>query len=395
MWTFEECLALKKKFRKEYPDNTVIFKLDTYPDVVLIVNHENNKSWGYFFGEQKTYFIGVCDKWMAYAYTKYKEYSILNKQFVCIYDKEFVRNAYYKYYQSLPDKIYGCIMEMYERQAVYFNPELFARCIDADIRIDRVSSSSISCSESSIKAAFGMSLPYVKLLTDNWNYYLNLVKQAYKENISIQDIQNNKLFYCWNFPEEYVTRQVVEYCKHVDNIYTYSDYLIFIKDMPVTERKQFPITPKDLYKWHDRAYKLHRHIIEEERLKTQKEKNERYIEKYYPEASKFAFKDDEFSIFPCSDLNQLVEEGSALHHCVGTYFNSVSLGKEYILFLRRNNDINKPFFTVDLTPDLRVRQIHGLRNCNITKEIRPFVEKWAKKFNLDTTHTSGVLGALG
>ena len=74
--------------------------------------------------------------------------------------------------------------------------------------------------------------------------------------------------------------------------------------------------------------------------------------------------------------------------------NSVSTGKEYILFLRKNSDPDTPYFTVDLTPEKYVRQIHGLRNCDMTEEIKPFVEAWAKKFKLDITNCSGVCCAL-
>jgi len=395
MLSLEECLALKEKFRKEYPDNTLIIKLDTYPDVAVIVNHTDNKSWGYFYGENENHlYIGVSNKKIEYSYSQWKEYSMLKKELVCIHDKEYVRKAYNEWYLNNKCRF------SYSNTPLKFtefiiNPELFARCFDAGILLDsyNIFTTSVDYSKASIKEAFGMPLSYVKLIFDN-NCYYSLVKEGYNKGFSVEEIKNCYLFKLWRFPREYVSRPVVKYISQIEDIYSYMDYLSLLSALPDSEIVRFPVTPKDLEKYHDRVYKLYLHIQEQERLKTQKEKNDRYLEKYYQEANKFAFKDDQFSIFPCSDLNQLIVEGKCLSHCVGTYFDSVSRGREYILFLRRNNDIDTPFFTVDVTPDLVVRQIHGFRNCNITDEIRPFIEKWAKIFNLDITHTSGCLTSL-
>lgn len=72
-----------------------------------------------------------------------------------------------------------------------------------------------------------------------------------------------------------------------------------------------------------------------------------------------------------------------LNHCVASYKDSISEGKEYILFLRKQNDPDKPYFTIDVTSNKHVRQIHGFNNCNIENDVlRQFVENWGKAFNL-------------
>jgi len=398
MLSLEECLALKEKFRKEYPDNTLIIKVDTYPDVAVIVNHTDNKSWGYFYGKGGSHlYIGVSNKRIGYSYSQWGEYSMKKKKLVCIHDKEYVRKAYNEWYLKYTKEFSYYINNSYVFTEFIINPELFARCFDAGIQLDAYSIhiTGIDYSKASIKEVFGMPLSYVKLYFDDGCYYF-LLKEGYKKGFSVEEIRNSYVFKTYRFRPEYITRPIVKYASQIGNpcLYMYIDYLSFLSALPDEERKQFPVTPKDLEKYHDRAYKLYLHIEEQRRYKTQKEKNAQYLEKYYPEANKFTFKDDQFSIFPCNDLNQLIVEGNCLSHCVGTYFNSVSEGREYILFLRRNNDIDTPFFTVDVTPDLVVRQIHGFRNCNITDEIRPFIEKWAKTYNLNITHTSGCLTSL-
>jgi len=100
--------------------------------------------------------------------------------------------------------------------------------------------------------------------------------------------------------------------------------------------------------------------------------------------------DDTYSIIAVKELLDLVKEGRVLNHCVGSYVDSVSNGNEYILFLRKNDNVDIPFYTIDVTPDGKVRQIHGKGNCSITKEIKPFIDKWISKFKLDGSNYSGV-----
>ena len=111
-------------------------------------------------------------------------------------------------------------------------------------------------------------------------------------------------------------------------------------------------------------------------------------------AVKYEFEDDDYIIIACKQLEDLTKEGASLRHCVGTYVNSVSEGKEYILFLREKSDVDKSYFTIDLTPDKKVRQIHGYCNCNMNENIKPFINKWAKKFDLELTGCSGIKCAL-
>lgn len=43
-----------------------------------------------------------------------------------------------------------------------------------------------------------------------------------------------------------------------------------------------------------------------------------YIKNYYNFAQKYEYCNDEYSIIACKNLEDLVIEGSTLHHCVGS-----------------------------------------------------------------------------
>ena len=173
----------------------------------------------------------------------------------------------------------------------------------------------------------------------------------------------------------------------------YMDYKRCLSQLDETNRKKWPLYPKDfsrIQKLHDDAVNFLNRERERIQAAKQAERQQKYLENFYEKAKSLEMSDSTYSIIACKDLMDLVKEGRSLSHCVGSYVTSVSEGREYILFLRKKSAIDMPYFTVDVTPEGRVRQIHGYGNCNLTKEVKPFVEKWAKKFNLDISNCSGV-----
>jgi hypothetical protein len=173
----------------------------------------------------------------------------------------------------------------------------------------------------------------------------------------------------------------------------YMDYKRCLGQLDETNRKKWPLYPKDfskIQKLHDDAVNFLNRERDRIQAAKQAEKQQKYLENFYEKAKGLEMSDNTYSIIACKDLMDLVKEGRTLSHCVGSYVTSVSEGREYILFLRKKNAIDMPYFTIDVTPEGRVRQIHGYGNCNLTEEVKPFVKKWAKKFDLDISSCSGV-----
>lgn len=92
--------------------------------------------------------------------------------------------------------------------------------------------------------------------------------------------------------------------------------------------------------------------------------------------------DGEYSIVVPDSLAELTVEGAVLHHCVGSYKDSVAEHKEGIVFLRKAEAPKLPFFTIDVTIEPNgkylIRQCHGNRNCNPSHELVEILKKWAK-----------------
>lgn len=76
--------------------------------------------------------------------------------------------------------------------------------------------------------------------------------------------------------------------------------------------------------------------------------------------------------------DDLIAEGQALHHCVGTYIERVAAKKCLIVFVRRVEEPKKPYVTVEVR-DGKIEQIHGDHNSDPTEEVKKFVDLWSRK----------------
>lgn len=65
-------------------------------------------------------------------------------------------------------------------------------------------------------------------------------------------------------------------------------------------------------------------------------------------ARKAALSNKELQIVCPKQANDLVDEGKALHHCVGGYIDSVAEGRSLIVFVRRVEEPKKPYVTVEV-----------------------------------------------
>lgn len=79
--------------------------------------------------------------------------------------------------------------------------------------------------------------------------------------------------------------------------------------------------------------------------------------------------------------DELQQEGQALHHCVGngTYWNRHVKGMSLICFIRRKQEPDTPYFTleVNLNEDkYTIAQLYGYGDCLASEEIRRFAQRF-------------------
>ena len=84
----------------------------------------------------------------------------------------------------------------------------------------------------------------------------------------------------------------------------------------------------------------------------------------------------ELLIRPAKTPQELRNESRALNHCVRTYIDKVARGQTSILFIRRTDRPQVPYFTLELAPDGHVVQCRGDHNCGYPDDVALFIDKW-------------------
>ncbi|MEG0900268.1 MAG: PcfJ domain-containing protein, partial [Oscillospiraceae bacterium] len=163
----------------------------------------------------------------------------------------------------------------------------------------------------------------------------------------------------------------------LDTMYEiYLDYLKFARQLGYELNSETAKYPPKLEAMHDRVARICT-------AKANSEKNIQFA-KREKELSKFSFCYDDLFIRPCRTVDELVQEGQLLDHCVGGYVDSVADGSKSIFFLRKMTEPHKPFYTVDLDPNTgKIIQNHGYGNENkykggspIPQYVLDWVELW-------------------
>lgn len=151
----------------------------------------------------------------------------------------------------------------------------------------------------------------------------------------------------------------------------YVDYLHMCRRQAYDMKDKSVLSPKNCAAAHDR---------EAERIQkiNDAQKNKAFGMAYAGFARKAALPNEELQIVCPKRANDLVAEGRALHHCVGSYIDRVAEGRCLIVFVRRVEEPKKPYVTVEVR-DGKVAQIHGDHNSDPTEEVKMFVDLWSRK----------------
>lgn len=118
------------------------------------------------------------------------------------------------------------------------------------------------------------------------------------------------------------------------------------------------------------------------------------MEKKYPHVQsiceelqeKYAYADEDYLIAVPQTILDIIKEGRMLHHCVGNdgsgerYYERIERRESFILFLRRAEEPEDPYYTLEIEPDGTVRQKRSLfdRQYKDIDHATEFLLKWQK-----------------
>lgn len=102
------------------------------------------------------------------------------------------------------------------------------------------------------------------------------------------------------------------------------------------------------------------------------EKNAKILEAYKVNSEKFFFETDKITMVFPKTVQDFVNEGDTLNHCVGWngYDSKVANGEAVIIFIRKKDNPEKAYYTCDLRKTARsgewyINQLLGQNNCSI------------------------------
>ena len=83
---------------------------------------------------------------------------------------------------------------------------------------------------------------------------------------------------------------------------------------------------------------------------------------------------------PARTPQELRNESQALNHCVRTYIDRVARGQTSILFIRRAEAPEKPYFTMELNSKGEMVQCRGKNNCGYPAEVGKLIEEFMNDY---------------
>ena len=110
------------------------------------------------------------------------------------------------------------------------------------------------------------------------------------------------------------------------------------------------------------------------------------LQQTFDDLKLYEYNDKNYSIITPDKPEDVFYEGIALNHCVANsniYLKRIYEHESYILFLRKTNDIETPWYTLEVEPGGIIRQ-KRTKFDNVNKDFEdalPFLKKWQKHIN--------------
>lgn len=185
----------------------------------------------------------------------------------------------------------------------------------------------------------------------------------------------------------------VKYLKHLKDfehtdinwvLWNYKDYLNAELTLRNGKKRKMDKYPRNLVQAHHQKTSILAEIQrEKERLKQEEQKkkdkkiyeNKKYLE-YVP-------KDNEYCIIVPNDADDVINEGTSLNHCVGTYTNKISNKETFIVFMRHQKNKNKPFITVEINKHDALCTALGQGNRRLNTKEKQFLQRYCVAKDLE------------
>lgn len=151
----------------------------------------------------------------------------------------------------------------------------------------------------------------------------------------------------------------------------FRDYLLDCVSLGLDLNDRAVLLPKDLNAAHRRTIAQVNHGANEAK-RTEFHKRAEKLERWRYEAGGLLIR-------PAADADELIAEGASLHHCVGGYADRMADGETAIFFIRRADEPDEPYYTLELR-NQSVVQCRTLYNAGYegNQAVYDFVNAWLR-----------------
>ncbi len=238
-------------------------------------------------------------------------------------------------------------------------------------------------------------IKYAKILRNEHGKFpyfsAQTILNAYKNNIDLlkDTVKDRKLRLLESYgefkriikdvlPENNIDK-IIKYLQDNDiSISSYADYVEACLNLNVDMTLTKNLYPNDFKRWHDiriDEYDTVKAVRAEEERKEFYAKFASVAEKYLPLQRD---KENTFIVVIAKSPQDLVREGTMLHHCVGrmNYDQRFVREKSLIFFIRKVEDPDTPFVTMEYSlEEKKVLQCHAENNAKPNTNVLKFINK--------------------
>lgn len=169
------------------------------------------------------------------------------------------------------------------------------------------------------------------------------------------------------------------------------EYLEWCKALKYDLDNMFIYMPKNFKTVHDRTATEYQEL-QDKKAAAEKQRREREAKRRMEETKKameeifsnnegtdaFSIRGKGLILIVPKSGDEIRNEGAKLHHCVGGYVERVARGETNIFFIRKTEDPETPYYTMEWK-DNRIVQCRGSHNCGMTPEVEAFTKVFENK----------------
>lgn len=173
-----------------------------------------------------------------------------------------------------------------------------------------------------------------------------------------------------NRVQKYFEQEKKHYRSESEVMLEYADYISLREELGYNMENEVFLHPKSLHSKHNEMVREKNLRNDDKMIAKKKGQYPKIEERYMNLCKRYQEQTAGYLIRPAKDAGEIIMEGRLLHHCVGgdNYLSKHNSGASTILFLRRTEDVDDPYITIEIK-GTEIVQWYGIHDTKPDKDI--------------------------